>query len=136
MQKNIFVKTICFSFFLVFLGGCTFFTHYDELMTLKRMGDNQAQITKYLDKQKALFLKLLDDAKFNRLEKGSSRKTILTRYGEPIYVRQDSETEGSEVYVYRHPTEYFSSDLVNLYFNKNKKLTKWQILSAESEKSP
>lgn len=137
MIKKLLLRLIFVSIFMPLLGGCAFFTHYDEVMTLKNMGDNQARIKKYLDKQKTLFSKLRDDVKNNRLEKGSSQRRIVTKYGEPIHVRkEDSETDGNEVYVYRHPTEYFSSDLVYLYFNKNKKLTGWKILSAKSEKSP
>ncbi|MBM3250449.1 MAG: hypothetical protein FJZ09_06415 [Candidatus Omnitrophica bacterium] len=136
MRNKIFPKLICLPAFAVFLGGCAFFTHYDQVMTLKAIGDNQAQIQRYLDKQKALFAKLLDDAKNGRLEKGSSQNRVAARYGEPIYIRQEGPERGSsEVYVYRHPTQYFSSDMVYLYFNE-KKLAKWEIILADPKKNP
>jgi uncharacterized protein YicC (UPF0701 family) len=114
------------------LSGCETVTHLDELLTLKSVSDSQKDIDKYLAEQEKGFQKLLDDLKNNRLKEGMTKKYIIATYAEPILVEQNSEDPRiKEVLLYRHPTQYFKSDRIYLYLDKNRKLLSWQLKPAE-----
>ena len=119
------VISLCF---LVFISGCSVFSHYQELITLKRVGDSQGEIDRYLKKQEKLFYKLSNDIKNNNLKEGAKKQRILAVYGDPILSKtlEDSPLQ-SEVLLYRHPTNYFSSQRIYLYFNPKGKLSKISI---------
>ena len=93
-------------------------------MTLKQLGESQAEMDKYLAKQETLFEKLVEDFKNEKLNAGLSQKNIFRVYGQPILTR--SWQTAGEVLLYRHPTNYFTSDKVYLYFDAEKNLVEWQ----------
>ena len=116
-------------YFLIFaVAGCAVINKYDGVMTLKRFGDEQKQIENYLKKQEALFYRLKSDIESNKLTKGITKRNILSTYGNPIFSRKliDNE-ELREVLLYRHPTEYFSTDKVYLYFDEKQNLCLWKF---------
>ena len=99
--------------FIVVLGGCA---KYQGVMTLKNYAAGQRQIQDYVRAQEELFLKLKQDFNDNKLEKGMPQSEITSIYGEPILSRS---IDNKEVFLYRHPTEYFDTDRIYLYFDKN-----------------
>ncbi|MCU0652052.1 MAG: hypothetical protein MUC39_03825 [Candidatus Omnitrophica bacterium] len=119
-----FKKSALLIYFSIFiLSGCM-----QGAMTLKRLQNSQAELKDVVSKDEENFLLLGEDLKNNRLQKGISKKEILDKYGEPIYSRLISDnTQRKEFSVYRHPTEFFSSDLIYLYFDKDKRLLSWEI---------
>ena len=123
-------RAIALSYILaVCLSGCTYITHYNELMLLKRFGDNQSEIEKCLGTQEKLFYKLRDDLLNNRLAKGLQNKRILSMYGEPVFCRSlESKDEIKQTCLYRHPTHYFSSDMIYLNFDINQCLDSWELI--------
>lgn len=134
IKNSVFLGHIAIScLFVVLLSGCAYITHYNELMLLKRFGDNQREIEKYLDTQEKLFYKLRDDVLNKRLVEGMSNKKILTVYGEPIFCRSlESEGKVKETCLYRHPTHYFSSDMIYLDFDINQRLDSWELIKANN----
>ncbi len=106
---------------IVFLTGCA---KTQGLMTLKRLGKNQDQIEKYLQKQEAFFDKLVTDVKAEKIKVGISKRKFIIAYGDPILGR--SHEQSGEELLYRHPTNYFSSDKVYVYFDEAKKLTSFK----------
>jgi hypothetical protein len=117
--STIYIVVLIISF-AFFLNGCA---KMQPLMTLKKFGDNQAQIKKYLEKQEALFDKLIEDVRGNQIKIGTSKRVFMISYGDPVVIRPHEET-GEEL-IYRHPTNYFSSDKVYVYFDKGKKLIRF-----------
>jgi hypothetical protein len=113
---SVFALGCCF----IFLTACA---KAPALMTLRRLGKNQAHIERYLDKQEAQFQKLIEDLKAQKLEKGISKSSFERLYGQPIIDRQWQE-RGRES-IYRHPTNYFTSDKLYVYFDHTRSLSHW-----------
>lgn len=110
------------------LSGCALITNFDGALALKRLGDSQRDNENYLKRQEKLFYRLVSDIRANRLEKGLSEQQILSKYGQPVLskpVEDNSQTK--EVFVYRHPMQYFSSGTIELYFNERKQLYSWEF---------
>jgi hypothetical protein len=117
-----------FILFIFLIGGCSFLSHYDELITLKRLGDSQREIDNYLENQKKEFEFLKDDIKNNRLIAGTAKQDILSTYGEPVLIKQIKDKDKiKEIFLYRHPTQYFSSDRIYLYFDEQERLYSWEL---------
>jgi len=74
------------------------------------------------------------DYERGRLTKGTTRRRILSRYGEPISMKAiEDDPYLLEHFVYRHPEEFFGSEKIYLYFDKDSKLTDWQYQPAAEE---
>ncbi|MDD5669835.1 MAG: hypothetical protein PHE58_07410 [Candidatus Omnitrophica bacterium] len=133
MRKNkIFFLIIGIMIFL--LGGCVYFTHYEQIMLLKRLAANQREIENYLKRQEKLFYKLEADIKNSRLKKGITEEKILSMYGEPIFCRDVQKMPNiSATCLYRHPTKYFNTDIIYLKFDKDHKLYSWEFIQASSK---
>ena len=113
------------------LGGCVYITHYKDLMFLGKLAANQREIDNYLKKQEKLFHKLEGDVKNSRLKKGISKEAVLSEYGEPVFCKSvESSGDIVESCLYRHPTEYFDTDVVYLKFDKDEKLYFWEFIPA------
>ena len=117
------IKLFSILFVVFIILGCS---KVEGLLTLKRLGNSQDQIQRYLDQQKTYFLKLVKDIKAKKITLGLSRDDIERRYGEPVLIKEGQEELSSKVFLYREPINYFESDKVYLYFSKEEKLTKWE----------
>ena len=106
------------------LQGCIFLNK--EIMVLKRAGDSQKQISSYIKKQAKLFGKLVDDLNEDRLKPGVSKRSIINLYGDPVLVTKKPAPLYGEVLLYRHPTEFFNSDKVYMYFDGDWILIGWE----------
>lgn len=131
MKKNII--SLCLLVPILCLGGCTYITHYKQLMFLKGFEDNQREIKAYLDTQEKLFYKLKDDLLNNRLVKGRPKKKILSVYGEPVFCRRlNGADKIKEICFYRHPVFSFSSDMICLDFDLNQHLDSWRLIKGSN----
>ncbi len=106
------------------MQGCFFLP--ESLKTLKSVGDSQDEIEAYLARQIKLFNKLLTNLKDEALKPGISKKRFIQIYGEPILSEEVAGLRGGVKFLYRHPTEYFKSDRVYLYFDKGENLVRWE----------
>jgi len=131
------IKKICLFFvFLIFLSGCAILEHKNELLTLKSLGDDQAKQEQFLKRQEKKFQLLLSDYEKGKLKQGTAQKAVLSRYGEPISMKKnEDQPEVSEQFVYRHPEQFFGSEKIYLYFDKDSKLIKWQYQPATEDNS-
>ena len=124
---QMFNKLIILICLIVFSSsGCVLLTKSEQLLTLKRYGDSQDEIQRYVDRQNKLFNKLLDDLDTGKLQPGISKTIFIRRYGDPVISRESDDPSIEEVLLYRHPTNYFSSDKVYAYFDKSGKLVRWE----------
>jgi hypothetical protein len=122
------------AYFLFFaVAGCATMRNFDELMVLKSVADSQRDIEKYLNEQEKGFNRLLSDVKNNRLRAGVSKKYIIATYAEPVLVKDKTPAPAQvrEVLLYRHPTQYFKSERVYLYLDKNFTLLSWEVAPAK-----
>ena len=126
-------KLILLIFLLSFsLSGCAWIKNADQLLILKGIGDSQDAIERDMTKQEKLFKLLLDDINSEELKEGTPRKHIIKRYGQPIIISEaESLSSIKEILLYRHPTNYFSSDKVYLYFDLKDKLDYWKYKPAQ-----
>lgn len=127
-----------FQFFIYFLPfiitGCAVMQYREQLLTLKAVGESQEEIERYINQKESLFYKLRGDVKENRLEQGVVKEDIITTYGEPIISKEVRDNPPiKEALVYRHPTAYFSSDKVLLYFDRTDKLVHWEYRPSQVE---
>lgn len=133
MLKN--KARLCVLAVFISVTGCTLIRYSSELMTLKSVGDSQKDIQQYLAAQEKKFSALQADVKANRLQSGVSKQDIVNVYGDPVFSRPlADDLEMYEMFLYRHPTQYFTSDRIYLYFDKDQKLTRWQYEPAEKKK--
>lgn len=104
-------------------------------MLLKQTGDNRRHAEQYLKKQEKLFYLLLNDTVNNTLKEGMPKRNILNTYGEPVLYRNiaDNADEAGvvEELLYRHPTQYFSSERVYMYFDNAGKLARWEYYPSQ-----
>ncbi|UCD15044.1 MAG: hypothetical protein JSV34_04800 [Candidatus Omnitrophota bacterium] len=110
------------------LSGCAIIRHREQLSTLKRIGANRQKASQYIERQEKLFYVLLGDVRDNKLKKGSLKKRILGVYGDPVLYRDVEGDAGGAVeeLLYRHPTKYFSSERIYMYFDSEARLTRWE----------
>lgn len=119
-----FKQSILFLPIILILAGCA----PQGAFTLQRLANSQQELQGEVDEKEKLFSTLEGDIKNNRLQKGVSKSEIIANYGEPIFTRAvKSQTENQEFMLYRRPTAYFSSDLIYLYFDRQKNLSSWEI---------
>lgn len=120
-------------FIFIVLSGCGYLKYANELLALKSVGDSQLRIEKYLGKQEKLFCVLIEDIKSEKLRKGIFKREVLKLYGEPVLSETiTGESVVKEVFLYRHPTDYFTSDRVYLYFDSSATLLYWEYIPYET----
>jgi hypothetical protein len=121
MTKNKIIILLC----ILFLTGC------ETLLNLNNLSSNRSALDQYVERQVNLFNKLKNDYLNGHLKQGVSKEAIIARYGEPIFCYADKNPEIKEYCSYRHPTNYFNSDIIDLKFDKKNKLVVWDLKPAE-----
>ncbi|MFH1355443.1 MAG: hypothetical protein ABIH19_04780 [Candidatus Omnitrophota bacterium] len=116
--------------FIIFLTGCAVSPLDQRISLLKRLAANQKEIEQDLKKQEKLFYKLVADIKNQRLGMGDSKEEILLEYGEPVFCKILQEKD-RESCLYRHPSKYFLTDKVHLYFDHAGNLYSWELKEGE-----
>ncbi|HNQ50366.1 MAG TPA: hypothetical protein PLP56_07075 [Candidatus Omnitrophota bacterium] len=121
------ISVLCIA---MWLEGC-FSSHYQNISLLKRFAKNQHGIQGYLDDREKSFRKLKDDILNDRLTRGTARQRIVAMYGEPLLCKPEGNGGAGRLRcLYRHPTQYFSSDKVYLTFDEEQKLDSWELRGA------
>lgn len=110
-------------------AGCLSISKYKAISNLKRYGDSQKEIENYIKKQAEAFGRLKQDCTSGQLKKGTSQHKIISLYGEPILSKPIPNDENlKELLLYRHPTQYFSTDKIYLYFDQRNNLYSWELV--------
>ena len=107
-------------------SGCTLIRYSDQIGTLRAIDENMRNIAEDISAQEAYVDKLIKDVKNNRLVKGLSRKAVIDKYGKPVIVKQADNGTFGQVFLYRHPVNYFTCDKVYLYFDVSGRLLNWK----------
>ncbi len=117
-----------------FINGCTVVKYSDQLLTLKNIGDSQRQINQYIENQKELFALLLYDIHNDLIAADLTEADIKSRYGDPVMSAETSS--GTKRLLYRHPTEYYTSDRVYFYIDSAGTLIRWEYVPTEPQQHP
>ncbi|MFO8053499.1 MAG: hypothetical protein R6U54_06045 [Candidatus Omnitrophota bacterium] len=118
-------------------GGCALFTKAPQLLTLKRLSTSQKMMEKDIAKKKKNLEKLINDIEADKIKKGTSYKRFIRLYGKPVLekvVNKENKENKEKRLLYRHPTEYFNTDKVYVYFDQKSKLIAWKYLPAKQKK--
>jgi hypothetical protein len=113
------------------LAGCFALSHREEITFLQDLAENQNRMQAYVKEEERLFSELVSDIENNRLKSGTPESRVASLYGEPISCRTQGEDKIKELCVYRRPVQNYPADLVYLYFDENKNLSGWQVITAE-----
>jgi len=118
----------------IFLAsGCATIEHMDELLALQSAAESQADMERYLEKQERGFCRLQQDIQSQRLQPGALKRYVTDIYYEPVLSKEENlEGQVRHVLLYRHPTRYFSSERIYLYFDQASRLTSWKIIPSDS----
>lgn len=116
---------------LVPLLGCTKLGHMPQLVTLKKLSDDQAMTDAYVDGQEEKFSLMLQEMNDGQFDRYTDQDQIRQKFGEPVFVKElDSGSREKVMWMYRRPVNYSNIDKVYLYFDG-----KGQLLSYKRERS-
>ena len=116
--------TILFLAILVF-SGCAKVQHLDQLLTLKGLADEQAEMGQLIEEQDQKFELMLEEVKAGTLDQYLNKRKILRAFGDPIFVKHvKGDNQELESWLYRYSTEFFDSEKVYLYFDSDDNLVK------------
>ncbi len=104
-------------------SGCAKMQHLDQLLTLKGLSDEQAQMGKEIERQDARFERLVAAVEEGSIGKYKDQKNVQDSFGDPIYVTQ---TDGLDVWVYRYAVRFFDSPKVYLYWDRSGQMVQWK----------
>jgi hypothetical protein len=120
---------ICGFIFAVILAGCAFERQPAQITQLKKISDNHGEMDRFIQIQEDGYAKLQKDLKGNMLTVGTPKSSIISRYADPVFCKPAEDQASGEICLYRRPTEYFSSNVIFLYFNKDQQLESWESLA-------
>lgn len=113
------------------VSGCSTATHVNELLTLKRMGEEQAENQKIIAAQDENFEKMLNDYQTEDWGKITTKKGFIKEYGNPvIWKKEIVDDKHVDVWLYRYATQYFDSSKIYLYFDEKNKLINSEFVDA------
>jgi len=126
-SKKKIILYLIITYFICFVsGGCSVIRNADELRTLKRLRDNEIEIQRYINEHEKAFSKLREEVINERLKQGTSKRSILSQFGDPIFCRNvRGQAPGQQYCLYRRPVKFFNTDMIYLYFDSEEKLQSW-----------
>ncbi len=114
---------------LLVVTGCAKLEHLDQLLTLKDLSEEGDRQDRYVENQDHKFELLLEAVQSNALSQDTHQKKILQKFGDPIYREEITrDGQGVEKWLYRYTKEFFDSEKVYLYFDREGKLINWEYL--------
>lgn len=122
-------------FVVVLLTGCAKLQHLDQLLTLKAVSDEQAQMGKEIERQDARFERLVAAVAEGSIAKYKSQKSVTGQFGSPIFTEKvEEDSQPLEVWVYRYAAKFFDSPKVYLYWNQSGELVRWEYQGGKDGK--
>jgi len=106
------------------LCGCVYVGHYSQVMELREFDKAQTELDRYVEQEENGFYLLLEDIEYHRLAPGKTKKQVLSKYGDPVFCKQNS-------CLYRLPLEYFDTQKVYLEFDPDERLLSWRVEPAD-----
>lgn len=135
MEKNKTLRLYIFflSLAVIFFSSCVYLTHFDEVMFLKSLDNNQREMQAEVDREHESYAQLKTDIDNGRLHKSMKKRKIFHLYGEPVLCKPDEGQTGiKEACIYRDPAaKGLFAQMILLNFDAQDRLFSWQIQDAE-----
>lgn len=113
-----------FILMLLACAGCAQVQYLDQALTLKAYSDEKDAQNAYVQRQDALFEKMLGQSRASAGLGAYRHKTDLERaFGAPVFCRWAGELEEC---LYRRIAKPADSPKIYLYFNARGELVRWQ----------
>jgi len=97
--------------------------HLDQLLTLKGLADEQAEMNQLIEEQDQKFELMLKEIQAGTLDQYLNKRKVLRAFGDPIYVKDvQKNNQELESWMYRYSTEFFNSKKIYLYFDSDDNL--------------
>ena len=120
---------------IFFSTGCAKLQHLDQLLTLKAVSDEQAQMGKEIKRQDAKFERLVAAVKEGSISQYKDQKSVTAQFGPPIFTEKTEEGDRPlEVWVYRYAAQFFDSPKVYLYWDQSGNLIRWNYQGGQDGK--
>ena len=121
------LQILVLMFVSFFLAGCAKLAHMDQLLTLKAVSDEQAQMGKEIKRQDARFESLVAAVEEGSISKYKDQKSVTGEFGPPVFTEKLAEDGRTfEVWVYRYAAQFFDSPKVYLYWDRSGQLVRWE----------
>ncbi|MDD2927655.1 MAG: hypothetical protein PHE30_02255 [Candidatus Omnitrophica bacterium] len=133
MAKNkIFYAYVFYlSLAVIFLPGCVYLTHWDEVRFMKGLEASQKEMQAELDREQKLYNKLKADIDNGRLDKLMQKRAIFRIYGEPTLCRPaqgQGQSGVKESCIYRNPAgEGLLAEIILLNLDARERLSFWEV---------
>ena len=125
MSKN---KILCLCLAVIFLPGCVYMSHLDQVMFLKGLDNNQKEMQAELNKEEELYNNLKADIDNGRLKKSTQKRKIFKLYGKPSLCKPAEGQSGiKETCVYRNPAGGLLAQIILLNFDAQDRLSSWEM---------
>ncbi|MFA4989853.1 MAG: hypothetical protein WC576_03685 [Candidatus Omnitrophota bacterium] len=116
---------------LIFLPGCVYLTHWDEVRFMKSLEDSQKEMQAELDREQKLYNKLKADIDNGCLDKLMQKRAIFRVYGEPTLCRPaQGQGQGGvkESCIYRNPAGGgLFTEIILLNLDSRGRLSSWEV---------
>jgi len=110
------------------ISGCTG-AKGAGISTLMEVGRSEAYKQKALKQETASFNRVKKYIGKNRIKKGISKKAAMRKFGKPVLM---TPKEDYEKWVYKpSDSNWFGGEKIYLFFDKDNKLIRWQVVNAE-----
>lgn len=120
-------RILVLMFLSLLFAGCAKLAHMDQLLTLKAVSDEQAQMGKEIKRQDAKFERLVAAVEEGSISKYKDQKSVTGQFGPPIFTEKVEEAgQPLEVWVYRYAAQFFDSPKVYLYWDQIGNLVRWE----------
>lgn len=122
-MKKPFIAVLC----LFLLIGCSKAKYINELLVLKRVGDEQLAMADFVNQQNSKFDILLNEVKSENISKYKTRDSLLNAFGKPIFVKKVNRNGRiQEKWLYRYSTQFFGSSKVIFYLDDVGNVEDWE----------
>lgn len=111
--------------------GCAKLTHLRELLVIKSYSENKDAQERAVQDQNARFRDLLEAVRHGGLGRYPDQAAFLQTFGPPV-LREPDQVRGAEGerWLYREAVNYFDSEKVYLFFDREGRLAKWDHVPA------
>ncbi|MGE0267976.1 MAG: hypothetical protein AB7S78_05935 [Candidatus Omnitrophota bacterium] len=112
----------------VVLTGCAKLGHMPQLITLKKLSDDQTVTDQYVDGQEERFKRMRQEMDAGSFGRYTDKNQILAEFGEPVFIKVPEQGSGNaEMWMYRRPVNYSDSDKVFIYFDGKGQLLSYKL---------
>jgi len=124
-MRKTFIAILC----LFIFSGCSKAKYINELLTLKRIGDEQVAMADIVAEQDSKFNMLLKKVTEGKISEYKTKDSLLDAFGKPIFVKKVSRNDSiQEKWLSRYSTQFFGSSKVVFYLDDAGNVEDWEYI--------